>query len=81
MKNPILVLTLLMTMPVFMRREPSRNWTAQALKASALCIGAWAAAILIIMAGGSHLNAMAAAWLPVVIFLPISALLLQMTRT
>lgn len=75
------VLALLMTIPVFMQREPNRNATVQAAKAAGLCIGAWAFALIIMVMGGEYLNAMAAAWLPVVIFLPISAWMLQLTKT
>ena len=75
------VLALLMTLPVFMQREPTRQATLQAIKASVLCVGAWAAALMIMVAGGEHLNAMAAAWLPVALFLPVSVYLLQTTKT
>ena len=74
------LLVMLMALPFFMLRE-QRNMMTQAAKVAGLTLGAWAAAVLIMQVGGQQFNPVAAAWLPVVIYLPLSSTLLLWTKT
>lgn len=74
------VLVLVMGLPFFLQLATG-NMLVQSLKAVVVCMGAWGTGLLMLQAGVNWLNPVAAAWLPVVIFLPLSALLLQRVRT
>ena len=49
--------------------------------APAMCIGAWAGALMIQQVGSAQLNPVAAAWLPVAVYLPPTVYLLQTIKT
>lgn len=74
------VLILAMGLPFFLTREPA-NLLVQAIKASAMCIGAWAAGLVMQQMGAVQLNPVAGAWLPVVVYIPVCAFMLQSVRT
>jgi len=76
------VLITLMAMPIFLLREP-KSFMIQAIKAACICIGAWAMAIIAQQVGEAQLtlNPVAAAWLPVVLLLPLSAIMVQTIKT
>ncbi len=75
------VLVLVMGLPFFLLRDPQTNLFIQAIKAATVCVGGWAAALLIQQIGVSYLNPVAAAWRPVVLYLPASAILLPTGKT
>ena len=73
------VLVLVMGLPFFLTRLPGNTLVAS-LRAAAICIGAWGGGLLMLQlpanmipVGGPALIA----WLPVIIYLPVSAYLLQ----
>ena len=74
------VLVLVMGLPFFLLRSP-RNPLVQAVKAAAVCLGAWGGGLVMLQVTATWINPVAAAWLPVVIYLPLSALLLQTIET
>lgn len=78
------VLILVMALPLFLLREPG-NMLIQAAKAAALTMGAWGAALVILQVGGigaaTTINPVTAAWLPVVLYLPLSAGMLMIVKT
>jgi len=75
------VLILVMALPFFLLREPA-NRMVQAVQAAGLVLGAWGLALVVMQVNTGLLgNPYTAAWLPVVIYLPVSALLLQRVRT
>ena len=74
------VLVLVMGLPFFLARSPM-NMLVQAVKCAGVCIGAWAGGIVMLQGGEGWLAPVAAAWLPVVIYLPVSAWLLQAIKT
>ena len=74
------VLVLVIGLPFFLSRSPT-NLLVQGVKAAGVCIGAWAGGIVMLQGGADWLPPVAAAWLPVVIYLPISAWLLQTIKT
>lgn len=74
------VLILVMGLPFFLLRGPA-NLLLQAVKAAGVCLGAWGAGLMLLQVSSSMLNPVAAAWLPVVIYLPVSAILLQFVKT
>ncbi|HEX7010027.1 MAG TPA: LptF/LptG family permease [Phycisphaeraceae bacterium] len=53
----------------------------QAAKAAAVCLGAWGSGLVMLQIGSDVLNPVTVAWLPVVLYLPMSALLLQGVKT
>ena len=73
-------LILVMAMPFFLLREPA-NLLRQAIKAAAVCMAAFFLGVVVMQLGTAYLNPVASAWLPVVLYLPISAALLQTIRT
>lgn len=73
------VLVLVMGLPFFMLRLPT-NLLMQTVKAAGICIGAWATGLTMQM-GAEALNPVAASWLPVAVYLPVSAWLLQKVKT
>lgn len=74
------VLVLVMGLPFFLLRSP-RNPLIQCMKAAGVCLGAWGGGLVMLQVTATWVNPVAAAWLPVVIYLPISALLLQTIKT
>jgi lipopolysaccharide export LptBFGC system permease protein LptF len=75
------ILILVMALPFFLLREPA-NRMVQAVKAAGLVLGAWGLALVVMQVSTGHLgNPYTAAWLPVVIYLPVSAWLLQTIKT
>ena len=48
---------------------------------AAVCLGAWAAGLVMLQAGGDAVNPVFAAWLPVVIYLPLTFILIQFVKT
>ncbi len=74
------VLILVMALPFFMLREPASP-TMQAVKATVLCFAAWITGVMLQQTGVSLMNPVTAVWLPVVIYLPIAAVLVQRTKT
>ncbi len=83
------VLVLILGLPFFLTREPV-NLMMQGVKAAGVCLGVWAAGLILIQVGvpqipglgeGLRLNPVASAWLPVVIVLPIAAGMLSTIKT
>lgn len=74
------VLILVMGLSFFLQLG-QQNMLMQAMKAAGVCLGAWGGGLMMLQVGGGPLNPVAAAWLPVVIYLPVSAILLQGIRT
>ncbi len=76
------VLVLAMGMPFFLRREPG-NLFMSSTRAAAVCVGAWTLGLLMLQLGDDvvQVNPAVVAWLPVVILLPVSAILMQFVRT
>jgi lipopolysaccharide export LptBFGC system permease protein LptF len=75
------MLILVMALPFFLLREPTPVMK-QAIKAIGLCLAAWGLAIVVMQVNSGYLlSPYTAAWLPVVIYLPLSALLLQRIKT
>lgn len=71
-------LVLVMGLPFFLTRLPG-NTMASALKAAGLCIGAWGGGLMMLQLSPGNLpvgGPVLVAWLPVVIYLPVSAWLL-----
>ena len=57
------------------------NLLTQAVRAAGVCLPVWGGGLLVLFTGMGGLNPVATAWLPVVIYLPVSAVLLQFVRT
>lgn len=74
------MLILAMSLQFFMLREPA-NILLQGVKSAALTMAAWGIGLLVLLIAGSGLNPVTTAWLPVVIYLPLSAIALQRIRT
>jgi lipopolysaccharide export system permease protein len=74
------LLVLVMGLPFFLLREPG-NMLLQGAKASLVCMGAWGGGLVLLQMGLGDINPVAAAWLPVVLYLPASALLLLLVKT
>lgn len=74
------VLILVMALPFFLLRSPG-NMLMQAIKASGLVLGAWGGGIVLLQVHTDLLNPVVSAWLPVVIYLPVSAIMLQLMKT
>jgi len=72
------VLLLLMGLPYFLARVPG-NLMTNAAKASAITIGAWAGGLVLLQVG--TLNPVTAAWLPVIIYLPVSFWMVTTIKT
>ena len=73
------VLVLVMGLPFFLKRLPG-NTLVSALRAAAVCIGAWGGGLILLQLPPGELPVVAA-WLPVVIYLPVAAVLLMTVRT
>ena len=74
------LLVLVMVLPFFLLREPA-NMLAQAIKAAGLGVGAWLMGMGMLQMGFTDLPPVASAWLPVVVYLPVAALMLLRVRT
>lgn len=74
------VLVLVMGLAFFLQVDRP-NLMAQAVKAAGVCLPIWGGGLLVLFTGAGGLNPVATAWLPVVIYLPVSAMLLQFVRT
>jgi len=74
------VLVLVMALPFFLRRSPD-SMLAQAVKAAGVVLGIWGGGVVMLQMPSTVLSPVVAAWLPVVICLPIAAILLQLIRT
>lgn len=76
------MLVLVMTLPLFLLREPG-NMLVQAAKVAGLALGAWGGALVLFQVGSasSVVNPVTAAWLPVALYLPLTAGLLLTVRT
>ena len=74
------LLVMVMGLPFFLLCQP-QNLLLQAVKAAGICLGAWGGSLVLMMAGTEFANPVTAAWLPVAIYLPISALLVMAVRT
>ena len=74
------VLILVMSLGFFLVREPS-NLLALAVKAASLTLSAYFNAVVVMQLGATFLNPVAAAWLPVVVYLPVCVMMLQSVKT
>lgn len=77
------VLVLVMGLPFFLKRLPG-NTLQSSLRAAALCIGAWGGGLMMLQLSPAALplgGPVLIAWLPVVIYLPVAAWLLQTVKT
>ena len=74
------VLILLMGLSFFLVCRPA-NMMVQAVKAAVVCLGAWGSGLLMLEVSLGSVNPVTAAWLPVVIYLPISFVLIQCVKT
>lgn len=74
------VLIMVMGLAFFLQLGQA-NLLVQAMKAAGICLGAWGGGLMMLQVGAGWLNPVAAAWLPVVIYLPVSAVLLQAVKT
>lgn len=74
------MLVLAMGLTFFLSREPA-SAISQAIKACGLCIGAWSMGLTMQNADISWLTPVATAWLPVVIYIPVTAVTLQRLKT
>lgn len=74
------VLILVMGLAFFLHLG-QHSTLVQAMKAAGVCMGAWGGGLLLLQVSVGWINPVAAAWLPVVLYLPISAALLQLVRS
>jgi lipopolysaccharide export system permease protein len=74
------VLVLVMALPFFLRRQPG-SMLAQAVKAAGVVMGIWGGGLVMLQMPSTLFSPVVAAWLPVVICLPVAAILLQLIRT
>ena len=74
------VLILAMGLPYYLLRVP-KNMLVQSVKAAGICIGVWAGSMTLPEMSSGLLNPVAAAWLPVVVYLPLTAYMLQKVET
>jgi len=73
------VLILVMGLPFFLLRTP-KNLMGQSVKAAGVCVGAWGNGLVMLSVAGA-IPPVAAAWLPVVLYLPIATALLLRVET
>ncbi len=73
------LLVLLIGLPFFLLREPA-NLMVQGLMASATCIGVWGTGVMLIQSPIAG-NPIAAAWLPIVLLLPVATWMLTRIRS
>ena len=69
------VLVLVMGLPFFLVPRPT-SLLRQGIIASGVCMSAWGTGLMLMHVGFAGLNPVLAAWLPVVLFLPVSAVML-----
>ncbi|MBB6431071.1 LptF/LptG family permease [Algisphaera agarilytica] len=77
------VLLLVMALPFFLKRLPG-DTLSSSLKAAGLCIGAWGGGLMMLQLSPGSLpvgGAALVAWLPVAMYLPVAAWLLQSVKT
>lgn len=74
------LLVLTMGLPFFLAREPS-NMLVEGIRASGVCLGAWGVGVMLLMIGSEIINPVAAAWLSVVVLLPVASVFLVRVRT
>ncbi len=74
------VLVLVMGLPFFLLRSPA-NLLLQGIKAAGICLGAWGGGLVMLQVSTEMLPPVVAAWLPVVIYLPVSAFLMLLVET
>jgi len=74
------VLVLAMAMPFFLRLDVAALYM-NAVRAAAVCLSAWAVGLVMLQAGGDAVNPVFAAWLPVVVYLPLTFILIQFVKT
>jgi len=74
------VLILAMGLPYFLLRAPG-NMLWQSIKCAGLCIGVWAGGMTLPELATGTFNPVAAAWIPVVVYLPLSAYVLHSVKT
>ncbi len=74
------VLILAMGLPYFLLRSPA-NMMLKSVMAAGMCIGCWAGGMTLPEMASGWLNPVAAAWFPVVVYLPLTAYLLQKVET
>lgn len=74
------VLVLVIVLPLFVTREPV-NPLKQAVSGAAISIGSWMTGVGMLQLMGQGVNPVVAAWIPVVLFLPASAIVLQRMKT
>ncbi len=74
------VLVLIVGLPFFLMRQPA-NMLHQGIMATAACLAVWAAGVFLPESASAYMNPVASAWLPVVVFLPLSAAWLQTIQT
>jgi len=72
------VLILLMGLPYFLSRVPG-NLLLNSAKAAGITVGAWSGGLVLLQVG--NLNPVTAAWLPVIIYLPVSFWLVTKIET
>jgi len=72
------VLILLMGLPYFLSRVPG-NLLMNSAKAAGITVGAWSGGLVMLQVG--NLNPVTAAWLPVIIYLPVSFWLVTKIET
>jgi lipopolysaccharide export LptBFGC system permease protein LptF len=74
------VLVLVMALPFFLR-PTTGSLLAQAIKAAGIVLTIWGGGVMMLTMPASIVSPVVAVWLPVVICLPLAALLLQFVRT
>ncbi len=74
------VLILAMGLPYFMLRAPG-NMLLQSVKAAGMCIGVWIGGMTLPEMVSGPLNPVAAAWFPIVVYLPLAAFVMQKVKT
>jgi lipopolysaccharide export system permease protein len=74
------ILILAMGLPFFLLREEA-NPLVQGVKAAGLCLGCWGTALVMMQISGEGMNPVTIAWLPVVLYLPLTAGMLMTVRT
>ncbi|MEX2213946.1 MAG: LptF/LptG family permease [Phycisphaeraceae bacterium] len=74
------ILILAIALPQFLTRVPP-NPVKAAVYGAAIAIGSWIQAIVLLQFMSGSLNPVVAAWLPVVIYLPITAVVLSRIKT
>lgn len=74
------VLMLTMGLPFFLLRSPE-NMLLQGVKVAGLCMAAWGGGLMMLQVTSDVMPPLAMAWLPVVLYLPLSVWLLQRVET